>query len=95
MKKNNYGEHYSDMQERLVKWGKGSSFNISEQIGGSIFAAERFKSPEGKRWGFMIKQHSGHGEWYCHYHGMYYDTVEELNNAILWEVARLEDSRSL
>ena len=81
------------MQERLVKWGKGSSFNISEQIGGSIFAAERFKSPEGKRWGFMIKQHSGRGEWYCHYHGMFYHTVEELNDAILREVARLEENK--
>ncbi len=81
------------MRERLVKWGKGSSFNISEQIGGGIFAAERFKSPEGKRWGFMIKQHSGRGEWYCHYHGMFYHTVEELNDAILLEVARLEENK--
>jgi len=79
------------MQERLVKWGKGSSFNVSEQSDGSIFAAERFKSPDGKRWGFMIKQHSGRGEWYCHYHGMFYHTVEELNDAILREVARLEE----
>ena len=81
------------MRERLVKWGKRSSFNISEQIGGGIFAAERFKSPDGKRWGFMIKQHSGLGEWYCHYHGMFYHTVEELNDAILREVARLEENK--
>ena len=83
------------MQERSVKWGKGSSFNVSEQLDGSIYAAERFKGPDGTRWGFMIKQHSGRGEWYCHYHGMFYDTVEELNIAIIKEVERLEDSRPL
>ena len=83
------------MQERLVKWGKGSTFNISEQIGGGVYAAERFKAPDGKRWGFMIKQHSGRGEWYCHYHGIFYATVEELETAVLREVARLEDSRPL
>jgi len=83
------------MQERSVKWGKGSSFNVSEQLDGSIYAAERFKGPDGTRWGFMIKQHSGRGEWYCHYHGMFYDTVEELNIAIIREVERLEDSRPL
>ena len=83
------------MQDRSVKWGKGSSFNVSEQLDGSIYAAERFKGPDGTRWGFMIKQHSGRGEWYCHYHGMLYDTVEELNIAIIREVERLEDSRPL
>ena len=83
------------MQDRSVKWGKGSSFNVSEQLDGSIYAAERFKGPDGTRWGFMIKQHSGRGPWYCHYHGMLYDTVEELNIAIIREVERLEDSRPL
>ena len=75
---------YTDGQ---VVWGKGSSFNVCDSVGGGNWGAERYKTMDGK-WKFLITNHTGTGVWYdCHEMGEY-DTVVELNQAIVNAVAR-------
>ena len=57
-----------------------------ESVGGTQWGAERWKTQEGK-WKFVLTKR-GPGVWYDHYGMGEYDTVIELNRAIVDAVAR-------
>jgi len=67
------------MQERLIRWGRGSSFNVNiGEING--WGAERYRVLNGK-WKFLMT--SGSGPRYQHVDNREFHTKEELDTAIL------------
>ena len=73
--------------EGQVLCGKGSSFNVCDSVGGTNWGAERYKTMDGK-WKYILTNHSGTGTWYDHYGMGEFETVIELNEAIVNTVAR-------
>ena len=81
------GSLYESTSKDEVVWGKGSSFNVCDSVGGGNWGAERYRTMDNK-WKYILTNHSGTGIWYDHYGMGEFDTVEELNLAIINTVAR-------